>query len=125
MITQEQIEAVNELQLIARDLDGVRQIQDIYGSMASSQYQIFTIVNRKALQTLKNEIDRLLQQGMKSNEDGKREFLIIVNNVNPNPIFYMDAKTKSLVIDQFKGVLPFLDDQLEAEFEAKKTELDV
>ena len=122
-VSNEQIEVTKELERIADDLQGVRDVQSIYGELASSQYKILLIADRDSLELAKDQIDVLLQN-LKPNENGERQFVLMVNNSNPNPAFYMDEETKNSTIDAFKGVIPLLDDNLESAYEAKKAELD-
>tara|TARA_X000001382_G_scaffold8122_2_gene5897 strand:+ start:6932 stop:7312 length:381 start_codon:yes stop_codon:yes gene_type:complete len=122
-VTENELIAAEKLQEKSREIKGVREIQTIYGNLSSDNYEIFTIINRKFLQTLKNEIDKLIQQGIKPDEDGKREYIMIVNNVDKNPIYYLSNEMKNSVIDSFKGILSGLDDALEIEFNQIKEDL--
>ena len=125
MVTEEKIKKTKELNTIGRDLQGVRDVQDLYGKMLASNYQSLMIVNRDFLNQAKKAIDNLTDRLTElNNEDGERQFFLIVNDVSDsNKPFGMDIKTKDQVIDAFKSIIPFLDNAKQQEFLAKETEL--
>ena len=125
MVTEEKIKKTKELNTIGRDLQGVRDVQDLYGKMLASNYQSLMIVNRDFLDQAKKAIDNLTNRLTElNNEDGERQFFLIVNDVSDsNKPFGMDIKTKDQVIDAFKSIIPFLDNAKQQEFLAKETEL--
>jgi len=125
MVTEEKIKKTKELNTIARDLQGVRDVQSLYGEMVASNYQSLMIVNRDFLDQAKKAIDNLTDRLTElNNEDGERQFFLIVNDVSDsNKPFGMDIKTKDQVIDAFKSIIPLLDDAKQQEFLAKETEL--
>ena len=122
-VTEQEIILTKELERIADDLQGVRDVQAIYGTLPSNDYKILLLADRDKLELVKSIIDQILGN-LKPNENGERQFVLVVNNADPNPPFYMDEVTKNLTIEAFKGVIPALDDNLELAYEAKKAELD-
>lgn len=124
-VTEQEIIITKELERIADDLQGVRDVQDLYGNMPSENYKILLIADRDSLQVVKEKVDELINSlPNHPNEEGERQFVLMVNNPNPNKPFFMDDQTKNGAIDAFKGAIPIMDDQLEQAYEAKKAELD-
>lgn len=124
-VTGNQIELTEELQKIGSDIEGVRKVQTLYGNMLSENYEVFLLADRNKLKQLKTTIESILASGLKEDEDGGRQYILVVNEVTENtPIVYMAKEMNTTVIDRFKDTLPLLDDTLEQKYIAKKQELD-
>ena len=122
-VTEQEIQLSKELNDIGEDLEGVRNVQSIYGQMPSENYRLFVIADVDQLATLKEQIS-ILETNLKPNGDGKNQVVLMVNNADKNPLVFMANEMKDVVIDGFKSTLPALDDQLEVAFNAKKAELE-
>lgn len=122
-VSEEEIILASELNDIGEDIIGVREVQSIYGTMPSSNYKIFLMVDRNFIDFLEEQIP-ILKAKLKPEDGGKNQVAMVINNADTNRIVYMADQMKNIVIDSFKGTLPLLDDQLEAAFEAKKAELE-
>ena len=122
-ITDTEIELSFELNDIAEDIKGVREVQEIYGNMPSSNYKIFLMVDRDSIDYLEQQLP-ILKSKLKPVDEGKNQIAMVVNNAESNRIVYMATEMKNIVIDSFKATLPQLDDQLEEAFSAKKAELE-
>ncbi len=128
-ISDEKAAAIKELGKMSVDLIGLREVTSTYSTgLQSSDYNHFMIINRDDLQTVKGIIDTLIAKEasaeLKANEEGERQYLLCINNVESNPVIYLDGTMKNATIDGFKGVLPNLDAAQEAAIEAKETEID-
>lgn len=123
-VTEQEIQLSKELNDLGEDLKGVREVQSVYGQMASKDYQVFVLVNVDNIDYLEEQI-QVLKTKLKSNEDGKNQFVMMVNNASENRLVFMAENMKNAVFDDLKThTLPRLDDSLEAAFDAKKAELD-
>lgn len=122
-VTEEEIRLSSELDDIGEDLEGVRHVQQVYGTMPSDNYKIFVLVDRNNLDNLIQQI-KSIKDNLKPTDNGKNQVVMMVNNANQNPLVYMASEMKDVVIDGFKATLPSLDNSLEQAWNAKKAELD-
>lgn len=122
-VSNEKAQKSVELGQISIDLIGVRQVHDGYGQMPSDDYKIFMIIERDKLEVAKEAINHLIENGMPANEKGERQFVMVINNSDQNQPVYMDNAMKNSTIDQFKEVLPILDDAQEQMHDAKLAEI--
>ena len=122
--TNEEILLAKQLNEKGDDIEGVRMVQDKYVTMPSSNYKIFMIIDRDQIDHAIKQL-QFLKENLKPVDDGKNQFAMIINSIEgtENDPVYMSDAMKDTVIDGFKGTLPAIDDQLEAEFEAIKAEL--
>ena len=124
--TDEEILLAKKLDDKGEDITGVRMVQDKYVTMASSNYKIFMIVDRDQIDHAIEQL-QYLKENLKPVDEGKNQFAMTINTIegeDTNDPVYMAEAMKNVVIDGFKGTLPALDDQLEAEFAAIKAELE-
>lgn len=125
MVTEEKIQLTSELSTIGNKIQGIREVQTLYGEMQEDNYEILLIANRDQLETVKQRVDDLISMLSDfPNEEGNRQFVLMVNGLKEsNKPFFFDKETKNGAIQVFKGAIEMLDDESQEEFLAKETEL--